>query len=194
MQCGGHAINHSLLKGQEWGVSSSSKSLCINKISRWSMNVFTADSTFITHGSAGLESTGLYQTRWEVRGRNPRCWEEVRVTTCQAIWLNIDTARLKQRVCIFIIMLSQLYSFCNKLYLEIKKTRSMKHQSTLLNMFLTNNKYVLIVHLFHILLTLKSVREASSFTLLRCATLFLIFSWSIAELLKCNWGIQMILS
>lgn len=59
-----------------WGVGEScvglpSKSSCINKITRWSMNEFTAGSAFITHGSAGSGSTGLYQTSRGVSAEIP---------------------------------------------------------------------------------------------------------------------------
>lgn len=45
-------IIHSWRSG-EWGVGLTSNSSCISKITRWCMNEFTADSAFITLGSAG---------------------------------------------------------------------------------------------------------------------------------------------
>lgn len=63
--------------GRGWGLGLPSKSSCINKITRWSMNEFAAGSAFITHASAGSGSTGLYQTSREVTGENPRCWDDV---------------------------------------------------------------------------------------------------------------------
>lgn len=63
MRFGGNTINHALWKGGagvEHGLPS--KSWCINKISRWSMNEFTAGSAVITHGSARSKSLACVKT------------------------------------------------------------------------------------------------------------------------------------
>lgn len=53
-----------------------SKSSCINKISRWSMNEFTAGSAVITHGSARSKSLACVKTVGGING-GTTFWEAV---------------------------------------------------------------------------------------------------------------------